>query len=54
MPSLTMGTLNMRGSEGEAALIVPPGQRKELERSVLDRNDVDSALAEIESLLKYA
>ena len=39
---------------GEAALIVPPGQRKELERSVLDRNDVDSALAEIESLLKYA
>jgi hypothetical protein len=39
---------------GDAALIVPPGQRKELERSVLDRNDVDSALAEIESLLKYA
>ena len=39
---------------GEAALIVPPGQWKELERSVLDRNDVDSALAEIESLLKYA
>jgi hypothetical protein len=35
-------------------LIVPPGERKELERSVLDQSDVDSALAEIESLLKYA
>ena len=43
-----------RLKEGRAFLIAQPAWRKELERSVLDRDDVDAATNEVESLLRYA
>ena len=40
--------------EGDAVLIVPPAWRKELTRSVLGRDDINKAIAEVESMLQFA
>ena len=43
-----------RLKEGDAVLIVPPAVRKELTRSILNQIGIDDAVAEVESMLKYA